>query len=100
MAKILPLSEAVAELIKDGDQVACEGFTHLIPFSAGHEIIRQWDSTSPSDRQGGARGSCGQAHGGPHRRALRVPPPASVLLHAVVPIMKWRNDIHSLVDII
>jgi glutaconate CoA-transferase, subunit A len=41
MAKILPLSQAVAELIKDGDQVACEGFTHLIPFSAGHEIIRQ-----------------------------------------------------------
>lgn len=41
MAEFLPLSEAVAELIKDGDQVACEGFTHLIPFSAGHEIIRQ-----------------------------------------------------------
>jgi glutaconate CoA-transferase subunit A len=41
MAKILPLSEAVAELVHDGDQVACEGFTHLIPFAAGHEIIRQ-----------------------------------------------------------
>jgi glutaconate CoA-transferase, subunit A len=41
MAKILPLSDAVAELIHDGDQVACEGFTHLIPFAAGHEIIRQ-----------------------------------------------------------
>jgi glutaconate CoA-transferase subunit A len=41
MARILPLSQAVAELIHDGDQVACEGFTHLIPFAAGHEIIRQ-----------------------------------------------------------
>jgi glutaconate CoA-transferase, subunit A len=41
MAKILPLSEAIAELVHDGDIVACEGFTHLIPFSAGHEIIRQ-----------------------------------------------------------
>src|SRR5260370_35430401 len=41
MAKILPLSEAVAELVHDGDPVACEGFTHLIPFAAGHEIIRQ-----------------------------------------------------------
>lgn len=41
MARILPLSDAIAELIHDGDQVACEGFTHLIPFAAGHEIIRQ-----------------------------------------------------------
>jgi glutaconate CoA-transferase, subunit A len=41
MAKILPIAEAVAELVHDGDQVACEGFTHLIPFAAGHEIIRQ-----------------------------------------------------------
>ncbi|MBV8816573.1 MAG: CoA transferase subunit A [Verrucomicrobia bacterium] len=41
MARILPLADAVAELIHDGDQVACEGFTHLIPFAAGHEIIRQ-----------------------------------------------------------
>jgi glutaconate CoA-transferase, subunit A len=41
MAKILPLSEAVAELVHDGDHIACEGFTHLIPFAAGHEIIRQ-----------------------------------------------------------
>jgi glutaconate CoA-transferase subunit A len=41
MARILPLSDAVAELIHDGDEVACEGFTHLIPFAAGHEIIRQ-----------------------------------------------------------
>src|SRR6202048_4053850 len=41
MARILSLADAVAELVHDGDQVACEGFTHLIPFAAGHEIIRQ-----------------------------------------------------------
>ena len=41
MAKILPLSEAIAEFVRDGDTVALEGFTHLIPFAAGHEIIRQ-----------------------------------------------------------
>lgn len=37
----LNLSEAVAEFVKDGDEVALEGFTHLIPFAAAHEIIRQ-----------------------------------------------------------
>ena len=41
MAEIVTLREAVAELVHDGDRVALEGFTHLIPFSAGHEIIRQ-----------------------------------------------------------
>lgn len=41
MARIVPLAEAVAELVRDGDTVALEGFTHLIPFAAGHEIIRQ-----------------------------------------------------------
>lgn len=41
MAKILPLQEAIAEFVKDGDTVALEGFTHLIPYAAGHEIIRQ-----------------------------------------------------------
>ena len=35
------MADAVTELVHDGDQVACEGFTHLIPFAAGHEIIRQ-----------------------------------------------------------
>jgi glutaconate CoA-transferase subunit A len=40
-AKIVSLTEAVAELVHDGDTVALEGFTHLIPFAAGHEIIRQ-----------------------------------------------------------
>jgi glutaconate CoA-transferase subunit A len=41
MAEIVPLSQAVAALVHDGDSVALEGFTHLIPFGAGHEIIRQ-----------------------------------------------------------
>jgi len=41
MARIVPLADAVAELVQDGDTVALEGFTHLIPFAAGHELIRQ-----------------------------------------------------------
>jgi glutaconate CoA-transferase subunit A len=41
MADILALSDAVAGLIHDGDVVAMEGFTHLIPFAAAHEVIRQ-----------------------------------------------------------
>ena len=41
MARILPLADAVDELVHDGDCVAMEGFTHLIPFAAGHEVIRQ-----------------------------------------------------------
>lgn len=40
-AEILPLSDAVREYVHDGDTVALEGFTHLIPFAAAHEIIRQ-----------------------------------------------------------
>lgn len=40
-ATIAPLDEAIAELIHDGDSVALEGFTHLIPFAAAHEVIRQ-----------------------------------------------------------
>ena len=39
--KIVPLQDAVAGVIADGDVIALEGFTHLIPFAAGHEIIRQ-----------------------------------------------------------
>lgn len=35
------LGEAIAELVSDGDVLALEGFTHLIPFAAAHEIIRQ-----------------------------------------------------------
>jgi glutaconate CoA-transferase subunit A len=41
LAEIVHLSEAVREFVRDGDVVALEGFTHLIPFAAGHEIIRQ-----------------------------------------------------------
>jgi glutaconate CoA-transferase, subunit A len=35
------MRDAVADLVRDGDTVAIEGFTHLISFAAGHEIIRQ-----------------------------------------------------------
>lgn len=38
---IVPLADAIADLVHDGDVVALEGFTHLIPHGAGHEIIRQ-----------------------------------------------------------
>jgi glutaconate CoA-transferase subunit A len=41
MAEILALDSAVADLVRDGDAVALEGFTHLIPFAAGHELLRQ-----------------------------------------------------------
>ena len=41
MATVTSLSEAAAELVHDGDSVALEGFTHLIPFAAGHELLRQ-----------------------------------------------------------
>jgi glutaconate CoA-transferase, subunit A len=41
MAELLGLAEAVSSLVHDGDTVALEGFTHLIPVAAGHEIIRQ-----------------------------------------------------------
>src|SRR5881275_1139418 len=41
MARLASLPEAVSELVHDGDSVALEGFTHLIPFAAGHEVLRQ-----------------------------------------------------------
>jgi len=41
MAEIVPLREAVADLVHDGETVALEGFTHLIPHAAGHELVRQ-----------------------------------------------------------
>jgi len=41
MTEIVSLREAVAGLVHDGDCVAMEGFTHLIPSAAGHEVIRQ-----------------------------------------------------------
>lgn len=41
MAALVPLADAVADLVRDGDTVALEGFTHLIPYAAGHEVLRQ-----------------------------------------------------------
>jgi glutaconate CoA-transferase subunit A len=41
MSKLIPLKKAIAEYVSDGDVVYAAGFTHLIPFAAGHEIIRQ-----------------------------------------------------------
>src|SRR6188508_497244 len=41
MPEIVTLRDAIAQVIHDGDVVAMEGFTHLIPFAAGHEVIRQ-----------------------------------------------------------
>ena len=38
---IMPLADAIADIVHDGDVVALEGFTHLIPVAAGHELIRQ-----------------------------------------------------------
>jgi glutaconate CoA-transferase subunit A len=40
-SKVATMRDAIAELVRDGDTVAIEGFTHLIGFAAGHEIIRQ-----------------------------------------------------------
>jgi glutaconate CoA-transferase subunit A len=40
-ARFLGLAAAIEENVRDGDVVAMEGFTHLIPFAAGHEVIRQ-----------------------------------------------------------
>ena len=40
-SKVATMRDAVADLVRDGDTVAIEGFTHLISFAAGHEIIRQ-----------------------------------------------------------
>ena len=41
MSALLTLAEAIARHVPDGASVALEGFTHLIPFAAGHEILRQ-----------------------------------------------------------
>jgi glutaconate CoA-transferase subunit A len=41
MAEIVSLAEAIAANVHDGDTLAMEGFTHLIPHQAGHEVIRQ-----------------------------------------------------------
>src|SRR5471032_3576947 len=41
MARISSLAEAIKDTVRDGDTVALEGFTHLIPHAAAHEVIRQ-----------------------------------------------------------
>jgi glutaconate CoA-transferase subunit A len=41
MSRVMTLAEAVEANVRDGDTVAMEGFTHLIPHAAGHEVIRQ-----------------------------------------------------------
>jgi len=41
MAEVTTLEDGIAAIVRDGDAVAIEGFTHLIPFAAGHEILRQ-----------------------------------------------------------
>jgi glutaconate CoA-transferase subunit A len=41
MTRFLSVADAVEEFVHDGDAVALEGFTHLIPFAAGYEIVRQ-----------------------------------------------------------
>jgi glutaconate CoA-transferase subunit A len=41
VAEIVSLAEAVRTYVRDGDVIAAEGFTHLIPHAAGHELVRQ-----------------------------------------------------------
>ncbi len=41
MGEISNLQDAISRYVRDGDSIAAEGFSHLIPFAAGHEIIRQ-----------------------------------------------------------
>ena len=41
MTKLMTLSESISQYVNDGDTVYAAGFTHMIPFAAGHEIIRQ-----------------------------------------------------------
>ncbi len=41
MSKLIPLADAISQYVHDGDTIYAAGFTHLIPFAAGHEIIRQ-----------------------------------------------------------
>jgi glutaconate CoA-transferase, subunit A len=40
-SKVVSMADAIRDLVRDGNIVAIEGFTHLISFAAGHEIIRQ-----------------------------------------------------------
>jgi len=52
MGLILDLRDAIREFVRDGDTVAMEGFTHLIPSAAGHEIIRQRGRSLSFSRRG------------------------------------------------
>ena len=72
MSEIVSLPDAVAGAVHDGDTVALEGFTHLIPFAAGHEVLRtpdrercdvDFDADDQADRQLHAEAAAG-ADGG------------------------------------
>ena len=52
MALILDLRAAIREFVHDGEIVALEGFTHLIPSTAGHEVIRQRRHSLSFSRRG------------------------------------------------
>jgi glutaconate CoA-transferase subunit A len=41
MTQLITLKDAIHQFVNDGDLLYASGFTHLIPFAAGHEIIRQ-----------------------------------------------------------
>ena len=41
MAEIIGLADGIRRLVRDGSVIALEGFSHLVPFAAGHEILRQ-----------------------------------------------------------
>src|SRR5437764_1350861 len=58
-SKVVPMRDAVARFVHDGDTVVIEGFTHLICFAAGHEIIRQGrrDLTIVQAQRGDADGN-------------------------------------------
>ena len=45
-SKVASMADAIGDLVRDGDTVAIEGFTHLISFAAGHELIRSGAGTS------------------------------------------------------
>ena len=51
MTKLTSLSEAIHKYVNDGDTIYAAGFTHLIPFAAGHEIIRQGSDVTPHTEQ-------------------------------------------------
>ena len=87
MSKVLSMRDAIARHVRDGDTVVIEGFTHLICFAAGHEIIRQGrrdlvlcrltpDLVYDQMIEAGCRPEAGLLLGGQSRRRLaaRLPP--------------------------